>query len=248
MKCDACGAPVENGKCTYCGKVFSEEKESSQHQFEGPTTVNININQNNVPNYTRPTTSPKPKKKIGCGTIVFIVIAVLVLVGVFGSSKSDSTSDSGTKEPESVWAQEATSIDQFDYYLDGDLVYLKEYEGHDKKVKIGTSYEIDGKTYNLAPEIEALFVFSNVKSVILPEGITSMPNNTFNSSDIEYVFIPKSLQPSEDSYGFYDYFHDVEKIYYGGSEEEWAALTHDTPRAEIDAKEIIYNANIEDLK
>ncbi len=22
MKCDSCGAPVENGKCTYCGKEF----------------------------------------------------------------------------------------------------------------------------------------------------------------------------------------------------------------------------------
>ena len=26
MKCDACGAPVENGKCTYCGKVFENNK------------------------------------------------------------------------------------------------------------------------------------------------------------------------------------------------------------------------------
>lgn len=24
MKCDACGAPVENGRCTYCGKEFPE--------------------------------------------------------------------------------------------------------------------------------------------------------------------------------------------------------------------------------
>lgn len=25
MKCDSCGAPVENGKCAYCGKVFFDE-------------------------------------------------------------------------------------------------------------------------------------------------------------------------------------------------------------------------------
>ena len=25
MKCDACGAPVENGKCTYCGKSFESQ-------------------------------------------------------------------------------------------------------------------------------------------------------------------------------------------------------------------------------
>ena len=26
MKCDSCGAPIENGKCSYCGKVFEEKK------------------------------------------------------------------------------------------------------------------------------------------------------------------------------------------------------------------------------
>lgn len=26
MKCNACGAPVENGKCTYCGKMFTNEE------------------------------------------------------------------------------------------------------------------------------------------------------------------------------------------------------------------------------
>ena len=30
MKCDACGAPVENGKCTYCGKVFQENVTSQE--------------------------------------------------------------------------------------------------------------------------------------------------------------------------------------------------------------------------
>ena len=50
------------------------------------------------------------------------------------------------------------------------------------------------------------------------------------------------------SYSFYKYFHDVEKIYYGGTEEEWTTLTDSAERADIDATEIIYNANIEDLK
>ena len=29
MKCDACGAPVENGVCTYCGKKFAVESSNS---------------------------------------------------------------------------------------------------------------------------------------------------------------------------------------------------------------------------
>ena len=250
MKGDACGAPVENGRCTYCGKVFpmQEEETTSKHHYERPTTVNVNINQNSVPNYTRPATAPKPKKKMGCGTIILIVLAVFVLIGIIGSLGNNSSSDNSNTAPESIWAQEDTPIDKFDYYLDGDYVYLKDYNGRDKKVKIGTSYEIEGKTYKVAPEIEGLFALSSVTSVILPEGITSMPSNTFNSSGIKYVYIPKSLQPGEDSYGFYGYFHDVEKVYYGGSEEEWAALTHNKARADIDVKEIVYNAKIEDLK
>ena len=28
MKCDSCGAPVENGKCTYCGKEFAQPQSS----------------------------------------------------------------------------------------------------------------------------------------------------------------------------------------------------------------------------
>ena len=82
MKCDACGAPVENGRCTYCGKVFpmQEEETTSKHHYERPTTVNVNINQNSVPNYTRPATAPKPKKKMGCGTIILIVLAVFVIL------------------------------------------------------------------------------------------------------------------------------------------------------------------------
>jgi restriction system protein len=47
MKCDACGAPVaENGKCTYCGKVFVSEGNNG-NAGAGNTTV---INHYNVIN------------------------------------------------------------------------------------------------------------------------------------------------------------------------------------------------------
>ena len=51
----------------------------------------------------------------------------------------------------------------------------------------------------------------------------------------------KSLHhhPNDSSYGFYKYFHNVEKIYYGGSKEDWAVLTNNADRANIDAVEII---------
>lgn len=63
----------------------------------------------------------------------------------------------------------------------------------DKKVRIGTEYVIDGKTYIVDGKIEGLFAHQSVTSVIIPEGITEMENNTFNSCGVDYVYIPKSL-------------------------------------------------------
>ena len=41
MQCNTCGAPVENGKCTYCGKVFFGEQaaEASPHVVPEPEKV-----------------------------------------------------------------------------------------------------------------------------------------------------------------------------------------------------------------
>lgn len=39
MKCDACGAPVQNGKCTYCGKAFGSAVSSADNmQFSSPSS------------------------------------------------------------------------------------------------------------------------------------------------------------------------------------------------------------------
>lgn len=39
MKCDACGAPVENGKCTYCGKTF-DDNQPKEIKIEATNAVN----------------------------------------------------------------------------------------------------------------------------------------------------------------------------------------------------------------
>jgi flagellar basal body-associated protein FliL len=254
MKCDACGAPVENGKCTYCGKTFATQEATPLR--EQHTTININnINGHNVAPKNQ---EPKNKKQHGCLTRILQIFLGFILfcaiIGILSGKSDNETSSSEAKTEtevatESVWATDVTPIDEFDYYLDGDFVYLKKYQGSDKKVRVGTSYEIEGKVYQVADTIEALFTLKSVTSVILPEGITTMPNNTFNSCGVEYVYIPKSLKPDgEAGYGFYEYFHDVEKIYYGGTEEEWAALTNHIDRADIDAKQIIYEASVDDLE
>ena len=156
-----------------------------------------------------------------------------------------------TAEPErsgSVWAEGPNDISDFKYYLDDGYVYLKEYNGNDEKVRIAPEYVIEGKTYTTADTIEDLFVFSRLTSAVIPEGIKHMPDNIFNGSDVKYLYIPASLQPKENSYGFWEYLHDCEKIYYGGTKEEWAVLTNNTERSDIDVVEIVYNADPDRLK
>lgn len=80
MKCDACGAPVENGKCTYCGKEFKQTERSE----------NNNV-QEQIPNNLQQENKNKSGNKSGNGScatyliktlllILFIVIAILLLL------------------------------------------------------------------------------------------------------------------------------------------------------------------------
>lgn len=184
----------------------------------------------------------KNKTRLIC-SIVFFIITLSIAISFWADSASDETTND-----KNIWASKYTALDDFDYYLDGDQVYLKEYEGKSEKVNISSVYEKDGKQYHVVEFADGVFALEDVTSVILPEGLKKMPNNTFNSCGVKYVYIPASLESDGDSYSFYNYFHDVETIYYGGSEKEWNILTNHADRSEIDAKEIKYNVDINDLK
>ena len=118
MKCDACGAPVENGVCTYCGKKFTVESSNSAESVAPGTIPQGNGSQG--------TYDATPKKQKGmttcrtCGSQIaknaktcpycgsknkkpiykrgwFIALIVLLLIGVIGSSGG---SDENSKAPE----------------------------------------------------------------------------------------------------------------------------------------------------
>jgi hypothetical protein len=250
MKCDACGAPVEKGKCTYCGKIFENEEMSGKYKRPTQTTIINNFNGQNVGShkYSRPGSAEINKKRVGCGTyiIIFIIICVIASgLSQCGSGNSDSSTNNTEAEAESksVWATEYASIDDFDYYIDGTELYLKNYNGKDKKVRISSTYEIEGATYNVV-SLDGTFALKSVDSVVVPEGVRYVSNNVFNSCGIEFVYIPSTLEEINSS--FLGYFHDVEKIYYGGSEEQWNEKVS-SDRSEIDAKQIVYDANPDEL-
>lgn len=240
MKCDSCGAPVENGKCTYCGKTFYEQPKQPQGSVNRNTYANVNYSQNRNVN----TPPVKKKKKSGCGTALWIFIIIMVIGGIVSLFSDDSSGDSSSeKAVESVWASDFAPIDDFDYYVDGTELYLKDYSGKDKKVKINNTYTIDGADYNVV-SLDGTFALTRVDSVIVPNGVTYVSNNVFNSCGISFVYLPATL--SEINNNFLGYFHDMDKIYYGGSEEQWNSLVT-SERSDIDAKQIVFDAKISDL-
>ncbi len=178
-----------------------------------------------------------------------IVITTILMVGTIFFGLHTVGYDINISNPfdNSIWAKDYTSIEDFDYYIDGNNIYIKEYKGKSKKVKISSTYTIDGAEYNVVEFTEGVFALKNVYSIILPEGLISMANNTFNSCGVKYVYIPSTLEKEDESYGFYDYFNDVEKIYYGGTEEQWADITNNVERSKIDAVQIICNANVSEF-
>lgn len=180
----------------------------------------------------------KDKTKLICSIALFAITLISTIPFLVATlSNNDDEKD--------IWASEYTPLEDFDYYLDGNQVYLKEYNGKSKRVKINNIYEKDGKQYYVIKFADEVFAYKNVISVILPEGLKEMPADTFRSCEIKYIYIPASLKPNDDA--FYSYFHDVEAIYYGGTENDWNILTNNANRTDIDAKEIKYNTNISNL-
>lgn len=183
-----------------------------------------------------------PKIKYG------IIIAAWILYLLIGVTSDDSSNNETTQTKEdsnSIWAEDYTSINDFDYYIDGNKLYIKEYEGEDSKIRINSKYTIEGKEYIVKELIDGTFVSESIDSVIIPEGVVELEKHTFNCSDVKYVYLPSTLK--EISSSFLGYFHDVEKIYYGGSEEQWKKLV-DEDREDIDVKEIIYDADVNEFK
>lgn len=174
-----------------------------------------------------------------------IIILAILWVSIFLlGAANEKEQEELEKNP---WASECTSINDFDYYFDGKEIILSAYKKDDKRIKICSVYEIAGEQYTVTSFSKSLFTSCNVYSVILPDTLKYMPDNTFNSSSIKYIYIPASLEANDVSYSFYKYFHNVEEINYGGSEEQWKQLTKNELRENIDSKKIIFNVKSESL-
>ena len=64
----------------------------------------------------------------------------------------------------------------------------------------------------------------SLESITIPDGIMIIEYGTFfNCNSLKNIFLPKSLKVVFEE--AFSYTYDIENIYYGGSEEEWNAVT-----------------------
>ncbi len=152
------------------------------------------------------------------------------------------------KEPEpepevkSVWASDLTGLNDFEYYTDGNEIYIKDYKGRSKKIRFDSSYDIEGTVMHIV-SFDETFALEKLVSVIIPDGTRYMSNKVFNACRIEFLYLPASLE----NFDGWSSFRDVQKIYYGGTEEQWNALCT-VDRTELDVVEIIFDTDPNDLR
>lgn len=144
-------------------------------------------------------------------------------------------------EPDSIWSATYTELSNFDYYIVGEGIVLKGYKGREARVNIAPAYNVDGTDFAVVA-LSGTFALKSIDSVIIPESVTTIANNTFNSCGVEYLYLPSSLC----DFTGWSYFHDVQKIYYGGSEEDWALL-YTGDRSRLDVTQIIFDIELQDL-
>lgn len=190
----------------------------------------------------------KSKKLKPVLKIIFIAAlwASVILIGALSNGNGKETraaeyaSQSSSKD-KATWAVEYTPLTDFKYYVDGDSIVLTDYTGTNRTVNIAPEYEIDGTRLHVTA-LESVFTLERISSAIIPEGVTSIKDNAFNSCGVKNLYLPSTLA----DFNGWSYFHNGEKLYYGGTEEQWAELFKDD-RKDLDFTQIIFNAKVEDL-
>lgn len=236
-KCPKCGGELvqttpEIAKCKECGAAFKRKAPVEGESKKKGAGKN------------------KGKEKGKHGILKTVAIVVLGL-GILGTLLPDSNegdkkerSEKKKEDSNSVWAHEDTDLEDFEYYVDGDKIHINGYKGKGDKLKIGSKYKVDGTKARVFSISDAPFIFAGLESIIISEGVETLDATVFNSCEAKYIFIPSTISNVEDR--FWDYFFQVEKLYYGGTQEQWDAICN-AKREDIDCRWIYCNVKVEEL-
>lgn len=185
-----------------------------------------------------------------------IVLVILIVLGIWAfkddynkkksseTSSSESTLNTSSNDPTvivtdkeidtAIWKEEYTSIEEFEWSVDEDGITLGNYKttGEDCKIRLSDRYTINGVDYHIY-KLDGCFFCDDIKSVIVPEGVTEIVDYTFNSCKIKYLYLPSTLE----SFDGWNYFGDLKVLYYGGDEEQL--------NERFDTKDYLKNVKIE---
>lgn len=170
-----------------------------------------------------------------------IFLLCLFTLAMCTAGNDDAEKENSASGPSPIWAADYTPLSDFEYYIDNEEIYLKDYEGSSDNVYIAPSYDVGDRILPVV-SLDGTFALASVDSVIISEGIIQLSNHTFNSCGIQYLYLPSTLY----EFAGWSYFHDVEKIYYGGSKDSWDYLFQ-YDRSQLEVVEIVCNATIEEL-
>ncbi len=174
----------------------------------------------------------------------YIIIIILIFSVVGFTNVINNKQAELRKDP---WAKECNDINDFKYVLEDRYIKIDEYIGKDKKVKLCKTYIIDDMEYELSDLGDEVFASKNIFSVLLPNGVKSLPSKTFYKSKVKYIYLPKSLSLNDEEYQFSYYLDDVEKIYYEGSENDFEYLVDFDKEIDEKVDEVILNSKYDDL-
>ena len=221
-------------------KIIKERKQTVQNQPNNQQISSRPVNNSAPVQNVQIQSAPKKKKKGHCGTFLWVIIILVVLGSVFGNKDKKKTSDEIIEKDGTIWSNIETPLSQFEYYANGNDLYITKHIGESQKIKIAQEY--DGK--KVVGIEDATFFSSDAVSVIIPEGVTKMEDTVFNSCDIEYMYLPSTLQNINEK--FWGYMHDIKELYYGGTQEQWNEICN-IPRGELEASEMYCDVTIEAL-
>lgn len=148
-------------------------------------------------------------------------------------------------------ANVAEKIEEIETYKN-DLINLVERDITDITIPAGTTklgeYIFCGCTHLANVNIpvgvteigpRAFFTCIDLSSVVLPDGVTTIGDDAFATTGLRSIVIPKSVTLIKANAFGDDIF--LQDVYYTGTEEEWDAVTIQSPPGNLDKHKVHFN-------
>lgn len=162
---------------------------------------------------------------------ILLILNIMFIIIISGKYIYDRVEfEKMVKELDSgnLWSSTYTPLDDFEYYIEGNQIYIREYIGDDYKIKLSDNYRIEGKTCHIVSIDKPYTMLKNARSVLIPDGVVTLGNShyePYEGAETMFIYLPGTLEQIRGN--FWNCFVNLKKVYYGGSKEKWNELTSD---------------------